>query len=230
MRKNLTVAVIEKIKPAAHRQEISDAGAKGLYLLVQEGGSKSWAMRFRRLDGKPAKLTLGPFNPGKAASGSPVMGGPLTLAEARAMSAEINRQRASGIDVVAEAKTEKHRRQRVAAGETNTFAEVARAFIEGHKVKKTGARPRGWRDVARVLGLDYPKTGGEPEIIDNGLCDRWSSKPVGEISGHDVHEVISEAIKDGVPGIKPRYDEASDNRGRKMGDALGGLFKWVLRH
>jgi integrase len=230
MKKNLTVAVIERIKPAFQRQEIADAGAKGLYLIVQPSGSKSWAMRFRKPDGNPTKLTLGSFNPGKAARGAPVMGGPLTLAEARSLSADINRMRASGTDVVSDAKAEKHRHRRIAAGETNTFAEVAQAFIQKHKVKKTGERPRGWRDVAKVLGLDYPRDGGEPTIVENGLCERWASKPIAEISGHDVHEVISEAIKDGVPGIKPKHDEASDNRGRKMGDALGSMFKWAMRH
>jgi integrase len=229
MKKNLTVAVIERIKPAPHRLEIADAGAKGLYLVIQTSGSKSWAMRFRRPDGAPAKLTLGPFNSGKAASGAPVLSGPLTLAEARAMAADINRKRASGIDVVEETKANKFRRRRAAAGETNTFSEVAQAFIKGHKVKKTAARPRGWRDVAKVLGLDYPKDGGQPKVIDNGLCDRWASKPIGEITGHDVHEVIAEAIKDGVPGIKPKHEETSDNRGRKLGDALGALFKWAVR-
>jgi integrase len=230
MKKNLTVAVIERIKPALQRQEIADSGAKGLYLIVQPSGSKSWAMRFRKPDGNATKLTLGSFNPGKAARGAPVIGGPLTLAEARSLSADINRMRASGTDVVSNAKAEKHRHRRIAAGETNTFAEVAQAFIQKHKVKKTGERPRGWRDVAKVLGLDYPKDGGEPTIVENGLCERWATKPIGEISGHDVHEVISEAIKDGVPGIKPKHEEASDNRGRKMGDALGSMFKWAMRH
>ena len=35
-----------------------------------------------------------------------------------------------------------------------------------------------------------------------GLAERWADKPVGEISGHDCHRVITEAIEDGIPGMK----------------------------
>jgi integrase len=226
----LTAAVVEKTKAAAERREIADGLSVGLRLVIQPSAAKSWAMRFRRPNGKPAKLTLGSVNLGKAASGEPVIGGPLTLAEARALCAEINRQRASGRDVVSEVKAVKQRHRRASAGQTDTFAEVAQAFIEKHKVKKTGERPRGWRDVAKVLGLDYPKDGGEPTHVKNGLSERWADRPIGDIDGHDVHEVIAEAIKHGIPGIKPKNEEASDNRGRKMGDALGSLFKWAMRH
>jgi hypothetical protein len=31
----------------------------GLYLILQESGQRSFALRFRKPDGKPAKLTLG---------------------------------------------------------------------------------------------------------------------------------------------------------------------------
>jgi hypothetical protein len=226
----LTAAVVEKTRAAAERREVADDLSVGLRLVIQPSAAKSWAMRFRRPNGKPAKLTLGNVNLGKAASGEPVIGGPLTLAEARALCAEINRQRASGRDVVSEIKAVKQQQRRANAGQTDTFAEVAQAFIEKHKVKKTGERPRGWRDVAKMLGLAYQKEGGEPTPVKNGLAERWADRPIGEIDGHDVHEVIAEAVRDGVPGIEPKNEEASDNRGRKMGDALGSLFKWAMRN
>jgi len=226
----LTAVVVDKIKPAAERTEIADDNSVGLRLIIQPSGAKSWAMRFRKPNGKPAKVTLGSVNFGKPASGEPVLGGPLTLAEARSLAADINRQRAKGHDVAAATKEEKERRRRAAAGQTDTFAEVTLAFIEGHKVKKTGERPRGWRDVAKLLGLNYPLNGGEPKLVKGGLAERWASKHIGEITGHDVHAIISEAIKDGVPGMRPRTDGPSDNRGRKLGDAFGALMKWAMRH
>jgi integrase len=44
---------------APRRIEIPDAVCRGLYLVVQPSGVKSWAVRYRRAsDGKPCKLTL----------------------------------------------------------------------------------------------------------------------------------------------------------------------------
>jgi Arm DNA-binding domain len=60
MAKVLTAAAVEKIKPKAARQEIPDARMQGLYLVVQPSGAKSWAVRYR-LNGRPAKFTLGKY-------------------------------------------------------------------------------------------------------------------------------------------------------------------------
>jgi hypothetical protein len=53
-----------------------------LYLILQESGQRSFALRFRKPNGKPAKLTLGPVDvsgvePGAAPS-LDSLGGPLT--------------------------------------------------------------------------------------------------------------------------------------------------------
>src|SRR4029079_14431143 len=53
----LTAKKIENIKPTEARQEIPDSGCRGLYLIVQPSGRKSWAVRYR-FEGKPRKLTL----------------------------------------------------------------------------------------------------------------------------------------------------------------------------
>ena len=57
----LTTAALQKYNATDKRREIRDALAPSLYLIIQPKpkGSKSWAMRFRRPDGKSAKLTLG---------------------------------------------------------------------------------------------------------------------------------------------------------------------------
>ena len=62
MAKTLTAAAIRTLRASDQRQEIRDGGAAGLYLVVQPRGHKSFALRFRRPDGKPAKLVLGPFD------------------------------------------------------------------------------------------------------------------------------------------------------------------------
>jgi hypothetical protein len=202
----------------------------GLRLVLQPSGAKSWAMRFRKPNGKSAKLTLGTFNPGRPASGAPAIGGPLTLSEARALAADVNRQRAVGHDVVSQTKAEKERIRADARGRGDGFADVAREFIDKHKVRKTGQRPRNWKEVARLLGLKYADERSDPEIIKGGLADRWRDKPIGQITGHDMHAVVQEAIKDAVPGTMSNNPEPSDNRGRHLSNALGALCKWAIRH
>jgi hypothetical protein len=74
----LTDAAVKKYPPSKKRREIRDSLAQGLYLVIQPSGSRSWAMRFRRPDGSPGKLTLGAVDlSGKEAQGEPVMGAPL---------------------------------------------------------------------------------------------------------------------------------------------------------
>jgi integrase len=59
----LTAKAVENAKPDPNRRlEIPDGG-NGLYLIVQAGGSKSWAVRYRNSAGKPCKVTLGVFHP-----------------------------------------------------------------------------------------------------------------------------------------------------------------------
>jgi integrase len=234
MAKTLTAAAVKNYRPGKVRREIPDAGCVGLHLVIQPQPSKakSWAVRFRRPDGRPAKLTLGTCDAaGQEAEGEPAIGGHLTLAAARRLAAEIARQRALGRDPAADRIAEK-RRVRTAAGRraANTFGPAARDFIEQHTVKRTSERPRRWREIARVLGLDYPAVGGEPSTIKGGLAERWSDKPIAKIDGQEIHAVIDEARRFAIPGLPPRNSGASDPRGRKMADALGAMFKWLMRH
>jgi integrase len=51
---------VEAARPSAGRQEIADIYLRGLYLVVQPTGTKTWAVRFR-LGGKSHKHTIGPY-------------------------------------------------------------------------------------------------------------------------------------------------------------------------
>ena len=57
-------AAILKLKANDQRQEVPDAGAAGLRIVIQPApsGAKSWAMRFRRPNGKSGNLPLGPLD------------------------------------------------------------------------------------------------------------------------------------------------------------------------
>jgi integrase len=126
-------------------------------------------------------------------SGAPVKGMPMSLAGARMLGAELNRKRAMGVNIVAEAKTVKHRRKTdLEERAVNSFAPLARAFIEQHAKPKT----RTWALSARLLGL-RPDT---LESIPKGLADRWRVRPVSEIGVDDIHSLIHEIRQRGVPG------------------------------
>ncbi|HWW36448.1 MAG TPA: integrase arm-type DNA-binding domain-containing protein, partial [Xanthobacteraceae bacterium] len=56
----LTAKGVEMARPADVRREIADAYMRGLYLIIQPTGSKSWAVRCR-LGGKPIKHTIGSY-------------------------------------------------------------------------------------------------------------------------------------------------------------------------
>jgi hypothetical protein len=106
--KTLTTAAVEKLKAHGNkRREVHDGASTGLYLIIQASGHKSWALRFRKPDGMPAKLTLGVVDfSGAELQGSPTIGQPLSLPAARQLAAEVHRQRALGRDVIDDVKGE----------------------------------------------------------------------------------------------------------------------------
>jgi integrase len=226
MAKTLTALSVLKLKAGRVRLEIPDAGCPGLRLIIQPlpSGAKSWAMRFRRPDGKSAKLTLGPFDPSdKEAEDQPRIGYPLTLAAAHALATDIKRQRARDIDVITEAKAnKKRRRDENIERSSNTFGSIAREFFIKHKTKKWNSRPRRWFEDAAVLGLKYPR-GSDPakvepdeiEVIAGSLAARWADKPIAAIDKYAVEEEIEDARK------------GSDSRARKLYSVLSVLFGWL---
>ena len=232
----LTTVAVAKYAAQTKRREIPDSKAPGLYLIIQPkpSGAKGWAVRFRRPDGRPAKLTLGRVDLSDAETADePTLGGALTLRQARELANQIDRKRARGIDVVEEHKASK-RRQRLAAEERNAsgFATAVREFFTDHKTK-WHTRPRRWRGDARLLGLAYPPgcdpAQAEPEVIAGSLAANWAERDVREIDGHDIHTVVDEARRHGIPGLPRRNGGTSESRGRKMHAALSGLFRWLLQ-
>jgi Arm DNA-binding domain len=212
MAKSLTDAAVKKRKPGAKRREIADANQHGLRLVIQPSGAKSWAMRFRRPNGKHGKLTLGPVDlsgrkpPIDEKTGKPIMvkpkiGSPLNLTEARWLAADIEHQRNSDLDVIAEHKTAKVRRRTdFGEREAHTFGQAARDFIDRHARPKT----RRWRETARMLGLNYPADGeqpSDPTIIKGGLSERWGDKPLADIDGDGIYNIVDEAVHHGIPGL-----------------------------
>jgi integrase len=215
----LTAVALTRIRATDQRQEIPDSASScGLRLVIQPSGHRSWAMRFRRPNGKPAKLTLGPLAiSGEEMEGDPVIGSPLTLAAARRLAEKINHERAHGRDVTAEKhRARLERKAHIAAN----FEQAARDFVRQHAMRKT----RRWQPTARVLGLS-PDT---LELIPNGLAARWRDMPIADVDGDMVHAVIDEAREKGIPGLERHVDGPSESRARAVFSALSSMFGWLL--
>jgi integrase len=223
--KILTAAAVEKYKPTGKRRFIKDAGCRALYLCIQPSGRKSFLVRFRMPSGV-AKIVLGPLHVGDEPPGDPTISAPLTLAGARLVAAQVLRERAMGGDPVADHRAEKRRRRADAAERRdNTFGSAVRDYVEEHARRKN----RNWRDAAYLLGFLYPKDGGKPEEIKDGLAQRWSNKTVREIDGHLIFGVVDEARRIGSPGIKAHNRGISDARGRLLYVVLSSMFSWLQR-
>jgi integrase len=211
-KKTLTAAAVKALLPGPARREVPDGGCPGLHLVIQPSGAKSWALRFRRPDGRPAKLTLGPVDLSGVET-EPVIGAPLTLIAARRLATEVHQQRAKGRDVVA------HRR-REAEQETHTFGAAARRFIEQHARAKT----RTWVLTARLLGIRP----SDLTHIPKGLADRWADKPVAEITPHDIHSLVHEARTRGVPGLERHRKGKSESVAWVTLARVSRLFSWLV--
>ena len=219
-RKTLTAASVKNLLPGARRLDIPDRGCPGLRLIIQPTGHKAFALRFRRPDGRSGKLTLGPVDLlGTETPDEPAIGGPLTLAAARKLASDINRQRAFGRDPIADHNTAKRRRK--VERETmnaNVFAPLARAFIEQHAKPKT----RTWALSAQLLGL-RPDT---LESIPKGLADRWRVRPVTEITPDDIHDLVDEIRQRGVPGWARR--NGGDSVAWVAHARIAKFFSWLI--
>lgn len=166
-------------------------------------------------------MTLGRFDPLGEMEGDPIVGGPLTLASARRLAADVMRQRALGKDVIADHATAKRRRrgdyeQRAA----QNFAVVAKRFITEYAKPRT----RSWAVSAKLLGLSLANL----EPVKGGLAERWRDKLVSEITPDSVHDLVSELRTKGAPGLKIRVP-MSDASARVALLRLSKFFSWAVQ-
>src|SRR5262249_53382214 len=139
MRRPLTDVAIRNLKPGSARSEIPDPGARGLYVVIQPSGVKSFAVRYR-YGGRSPKLPL--------AAG-------ISLVAARRAAADALYEVDQGRDPSA-AKRRAKDAHRLAA--ENTFRAVAEEYL-----KRDGARLRTANQQRRTLErLVYPHLGNRP--------------------------------------------------------------------
>jgi integrase len=207
----LTPISVRNRKPGASRQEVPDPGCKGLYLVVQPTGVKSWAIRYR-FAGKPQKLTLGPVYLGDDEPEEPAIDQALTLAGARKLAGEAALNVAKGVDPGKLKKREKQaarqRAENAELADRDTVEAVARLYIERYAKAKT--KERSWVETARLIGLKPDPTDPtklvltenkrkDATVVGNWVLSKWRARPIREISRSDVHDLLDEIIAEGSP-------------------------------
>jgi integrase len=160
MRSNLTAAFIASVKPPARgRLALWDDTFPGFGLRVTSGGRKTWVITYR-FDGRPRMATLGHY-PG------------IGLADARGIAREKLTEASRGTDPGA---------SKAARRRAETFADLARLYLEKHAPRKRSARE-------------------DRRIIDKDLLPAWGSRKAREIRRADVIQVLDRIVDRGSPGM-----------------------------
>jgi integrase len=131
------------------------------------------------------------------------------------------------LDVIAERKATKLRaRLRIEDDRNNSFPALLRQYVDRHAMPKN----RRWRQTVRLLGLSYAMDVGEPEVIPDGLADRWAKRPVRSITPADIYAVVDETVRRGVPGLRRRREARTEPLAVALHSALSGFFGWLQHH
>jgi integrase len=154
-KKPLTAIAVAKARAGSVRREIPDSGCRGLYLIVQPSGVKSWAARYRSRR-RSVKFTLGPVLLGARAESAeaPQLGVPMSLASARELCARVLREAKAGRDPAAERRKQ---RELEHAAESDTLQAVSEEFL-----RRVGPSLRTCSQRRADLRLFYPALGALP--------------------------------------------------------------------
>ncbi len=195
----LTTKTVEKLKATpGKRREVPDGLVPGLYCVVHSSGAKAWAFRYRRpVDGRPAKLTLGPVYIPTAdgpPAPEPAIGVPLGLADARRLARDVRISVDLGRDPAGERKDDRAARQAELA---ETFRDVLEEYVARHASKKN----RSALETKRLIEVN---------------CATWLDRPVRSIARRDVRDLLDSVVDRGSPVMA--------NRLRAY---LGALFSWA---
>src|ERR1700686_1596189 len=133
----LTTKYIENVRPDPVRREVPDS-TPGLYLQLQPSGHRSWAVRFR-INGRPSKLTIGPW-PG------------VSLADARGAAPRAREQAEKGMDP---ARAKADAKVRPDAAKADTLTSICENYL-----KREGGKLRTFDQRVSILKRQvYPVLG-----------------------------------------------------------------------
>ena len=209
MAKALTTKAVEAAKPdTGKRREVADAALPGLYLVIQPGGAKSWALRYR-FGGKPSKLTLGRW---------PVMG----LADARGAASEALDKIDHGKNPAAEKKATKVAKLEAQLSDRDKIKTLIGQFDKRHlsglksgrvvrrELDRHVVEPWGERDIHEITKRD---------VIDllDGIADSGRVVTANRVRAY-LNKFLNWTVeRDILPmnpatGVKPVAKEASRDR------------------
>jgi integrase len=203
----LTAKQVQFMQPdPAKRLEIPAGPPKGLYLMVQPTGAKSWSFRYR-FEGRTRKLTLSKPYPD------------LTLAAARAEGEAALADLKAGLDPGRKPDPEPEPEPKP----PDSFRDVAAEFVE----RWCKARNRAWREQERTLKKDPLEEWGDRPVPDITradvlrLLDRVNDRGA-PIMANRLHATLTRlfgwCVERGIvaaspiAGIRPPSEERSRDR------------------
>jgi integrase len=147
MAKDLTVKAIEALKPGKKRREEPDGHTRGLFVIVQPSGAKSWAVRYR-IAGAPKKYTIGPYPE-------------FDIPTARDLAREALVKAAKGIDPAAEKKAAREARK-AEQSTVDRVESVIDAFVKNHHAKRS--KPSWAKEAERLLRVEIAPAFGRKRL------------------------------------------------------------------
>jgi integrase len=178
MARDLTTLAVKnaKAKPAKRapegpvvRTEIADGKCRGLFLVVQPSGARSWVFRFRH-NGTPKKLTIGPVLDTREVPVADLpLGEPHTLAEARDVADAARIRARQGDDPTARAVR--------AVG--LTVKQASTRFIDEY----AKPRNRSWKETERQL--------------EKYLLADLGDRPIADLTDDEIHERVTALTRAG---------------------------------
>jgi integrase len=172
MSNRLTAKTVENIRPGDARREVPDGEVRGMYLVIQPSGAKSYVLRYRHA-GKPRKLTIGPVEMG--------------LGEARKLAASARVAIATGKDPAGE--------------KTLSKAAVKEAAHEARRAKRDVVEAVVAEFVDKhVRRNNKPSTGREYErLLEKEITTPWRGRRLADISRRDVNMLLDDIVARGAP-------------------------------
>ena len=172
MSNRLTAKTVENIRPGDARREVPDGEVRGMYLVIQPSGAKSYVLRYRHA-GKPRKLTIGPVEMG--------------LGEARKLAASARVAIATGKDPAGE--------------KTLSKAAVKEAAHEARRAKRDVVEAVVAEFVDKhVRRNNKPSTGREYErLLEKEITTPWRGRRLADISRRDVNMLLDDVVARGAP-------------------------------
>lgn len=184
-----------------------DDDPKGLELRVSAEGRKVWSFRFRTLDGRQCRLTLGVFAPGDDEPEGEGEGEaqPLTLRAARRKARQVRAEVESGGNPAAARRKAKA----TAKAETiRTFSQLADAYLAA--CERGEWRPRGRRKRAHTLGDE------------TAILRRHVRPALGELAVKDVNR---NAVKKLLRAMVAKGIGAQTNRAHAV---IRQVYSWAI--